>query len=458
MQVVPDTTLTCPRCGASVSVEFRFCPECAYRVQGGTLPHVAPGRNSALPYVLVGLGAIALIGGFVLAGIALFRPGAPREITRTPQTPVELTNDPILRLGESFVDVEAAYSEYAPNRDSTGRLIWDPESRDLPVFVETMTMMRYEVSGDQYAAFLSSITEIEDVEAIIDLEEEYRDLFAPSQETLREMEEARTSGAPPGFAEGYLQIWWDALRSHLGDQAPDERPEWLRVPIAPQYAALLFAPTHWISRSGIGTLAWALPNAPWEEELRAATLPVTNISLLEARAFSTWASRELGRTVYVPTGAQFRRAFRGRLPEKGEPDQRQWPWGNRTASWLFNSRAYWEGRRPRLLPVTHGYGTAVESARTPEKIKDLAGNAREWTQPERIHRPDGLAPDKPEYLIVTAIRDAQASTLGGSYLMGIEECTTEYYNLTDVRARAIDLGFRLVGNQPLKLDGFESDR
>jgi formylglycine-generating enzyme required for sulfatase activity len=102
--------------------------------------------------------------------------------------------------------------------------------------------------------------------------------------------------------------------------------------------------------------------------------PVTDVSLDDALAFCRWATKELGRSVRLPTSDEWEAAARG-------TDARTWPWGD-----VFDPDlcACVESGCGWTVPVTAHPGGA-----SPVGAEQLAGNVWEWVS-DRL--PDGWAP------------------------------------------------------------------
>jgi serine/threonine-protein kinase len=99
-------------------------------------------------------------------------------------------------------------------------------------------------------------------------------------------------------------------------------------------------------------------SAPWKDFQQGA-LPVTNVTLEEARAYARWAGRRL------PTEAEWTRAAAG---EKGFP----YPWGDVFDARRCNSQS---ARINDAVKVD-----AYPDGRSPWGLSNMAGNVCEWTQ------------------------------------------------------------------------------
>ena len=99
---------------------------------------------------------------------------------------------------------------------------------------------------------------------------------------------------------------------------------------------------------------------PGEEQL-----PVSNVSLDDARAFAEWRSRRDGVTYRLPTEEEWEYAARG-----GDP-ARLFPWGNR-----------WEEGRANLGAASARPVGSFPQGNTPQGVADMIGNLWEWTSTE----------------------------------------------------------------------------
>ena len=92
--------------------------------------------------------------------------------------------------------------------------------------------------------------------------------------------------------------------------------------------------------------------------------PATNVSWHDAQAYCRWLSSKIGRTVRLPTEAEWEKAARGGR------DQREYPWGNE-----------WEGLRCNSaelgLADTSPVGLFLNGA-SPYGVLDMSGNVWEW--------------------------------------------------------------------------------
>ncbi|MEZ4864590.1 MAG: SUMF1/EgtB/PvdO family nonheme iron enzyme [Caldilineaceae bacterium] len=100
--------------------------------------------------------------------------------------------------------------------------------------------------------------------------------------------------------------------------------------------------------------------APWQ-----ATQPVIHVDWHDAQAYCRWLSQAWGKTVRLPTEAEWERAARG-------VDGREWPWGNAFDPNRANTneeRGDWTTTPVGMYPL----------GASPDGLLDMAGNVWEWT-------------------------------------------------------------------------------
>ena len=110
---------------------------------------------------------------------------------------------------------------------------------------------------------------------------------------------------------------------------------------------------------------WQHPRGPASDVVAEPDHPVVQVSWDDAGAFCAWASQVLGRTVRLPTEAEWEKAARG-------TDGRTYPWGNDTPD---ESHCNFGWKPGGTTPVGH-YSPQGDS---PYGCVDMAGNVWEWT-------------------------------------------------------------------------------
>ncbi len=91
--------------------------------------------------------------------------------------------------------------------------------------------------------------------------------------------------------------------------------------------------------------------------------PATNMTWNDAAAYCQWLSSKLGKTIRLPTEAEWEKAARG-------TDQRMYPWGNETATCNFANYA-----QCNYNTISVG---SYPSGVSPYGVHDMAGNVYEW--------------------------------------------------------------------------------
>jgi hypothetical protein len=110
------------------------------------------------------------------------------------------------------------------------------------------------------------------------------------------------------------------------------------------------------------------PPEHWENNWspQMSNLPVVGVSWNDVTLYCEWLSGEAGRTVRLPTEAEW-------LAAAGYgTDRRRYPWGTR---WRANASNSAEGKRASLTPVEQFEATGA----APNGCADLLGNVWEWT-------------------------------------------------------------------------------
>ena len=162
--------------------------------------------------------------------------------------------------------------------------------------------------------------------------------------------------------------------------------------------------------------------SPWGDDRR---LPVVGVSWYEATAYCAWLSEHVGRSVRLPSEAEWEKAARG-------TDGLLYPWGDRFEPSRCNTRACGPGR---TTPVD-----GFPGGRSPYGTHDMIGNVSEWTssrfEPYPYDAADGRENLEGEWLRVTR---------GGSWFSPDVRARATSRGMNDPWFTDHDLGFRIAG-------------
>jgi formylglycine-generating enzyme required for sulfatase activity/energy-coupling factor transporter ATP-binding protein EcfA2 len=169
---------------------------------------------------------------------------------------------------------------------------------------------------------------------------------------------------------------------------PYGEPEWVEIPAGEfwmgskdndreQPVHRIDLPTFYIARVPITNAQYQLfveatdyePPKHWEEDRPPKgkeSHPVVNVSWDDAVAYCAWLSEVTGRSVTLPSEAEWEKAARG------SKDRRAYPWGDAFDATRCNSLALGLGD---TTPV----GIFIDGA-SPYGVLDMAGNVWEWTR------------------------------------------------------------------------------
>jgi|GEM_PF-2568168 len=450
MAVAQRLRVTCPRCATPVTGDFKYCPACAFRLKLGALEAPLAAPHGGLSAWLLGLGALALVGGLVAMGVVLFREReGPPEAARPQVSAAAMT---IASLPSFMRRVEEGVADWI-TEEVDGELV------DAPRWVRPLKVMAFEVTRRLYAEYLAALAE------------RVRTGVSPG-ETLRVIWDAQ-DGAQRDYAQAYLMEWIDAFLRHAQgrglsrEEALEPLLQYLPEPMraadlrSSDFAVHVLFP--WPSELGLltaGPPSWAYVNFGLVvSALPEGTehLPVTEVAWTDANAFALWARQELGGDLQLrlPFEGEWLRIAHSNHPPGPTDDVKHiawdWPWGNEPLQRACNNRQFWpEGFPPRLQSVDTRYldedlQGKVRADRTEDGIFGMAGNAREWALPDQA---EPLRVLKTLYVFweEAASRDGMAPTRGGSYLRGLYDCTVTARVSEPVGARREDVGFRLVAN------------
>jgi len=231
---------------------------------------------------------------------------------------------------------------------------------------------------------------------------------------------------------------------------PFGEPEWVHVPagefwMGSEKGFERERPLHrlslgefWIARIPVTNAQYALivqqsdHRAPdgWEEKTPLKgreSHPVVNVSWDDAMACCAWLSRMSGRTITLPTEAQWEKAARG------DQDQREYPWGDAFDAMKCNSEEL-------------GHGDTTPAGIFPEGVSpygclDMAGNVREWTRSKLAGYPYDPADGRERIEIA---RSAGRVVRGGSFSGNVRlvRCAARHWYLPLNRNGFV--GFRVV--------------
>ena len=178
-----------------------------------------------------------------------------------------------------------------------------------------------------------------------------------------------------------------------------------------QYARFLRATGHEAPR-GLG----AGPSPP--------DLPVVGVSWLDAQAYCAWRT-ETGRTMRLPTEAEWERAARGGI------DGVRYPWGDEVPAWIPDAG---RGPRPGPWPVTIGEPNAFG-------LYGIAANVHEWCQD---WHGSGFYSHSPERNPVGPASGVRRVSRGGSWRHAVTISRSAARSKLDPSFRYTDYGFRVA--------------
>jgi formylglycine-generating enzyme required for sulfatase activity len=394
--------VVCPRCGAAIGGDYKFCPACAFRLRSGEAPAPDAERKGRRRSAFLGATiAIAAISAAIL-GLVLFHPGwfrsepdpsASREPASSNYFAPAIT---VAQIPENLVEIPSGFA-FEASLDAlpaSYQQVWDdvrarhPEIERLAAYTwYPMRVSRYEVTRGQY-------------------EECLRDVLA------------HPDHLPP------------AWRRELDEHA---------APLAD--LVLAHTPTSWRQTASDGTSTWSLPELD-------RNLPVVEVSCLDAQSFCQWASARLGIRIRLPVAMEWVRAARGGMQKY------LWPWGESPLVYACNNvdssygRPLWVHFRYGEPPGAGGGGA------TPEGLFAMAGNVAEWALDHELvpqmtgPGPALLNPHPPTLGWVPFPLDRAPTTAlayGGSFRTGIRDCQVDVYRRYEASdASRGDVGFRVV--------------
>ena len=160
--------------------------------------------------------------------------------------------------------------------------------------------------------------------------------------------------------------------------------------------------------------------------------PVVGVSWYEAMAFCAWLRHKLGRTVRLPSEAEWEKAARG-------VDGRRYPWGDKVTREHANYNE-------TSIGTTSAVGIFPKGA-SPYDVLDMAGNVWEWTSSlwgQNWEKPDFGYPYDPKDGREEPTAGGRRVVRGGSFGHGryAVRAASRYRFVTD--ARSLNVGFRVL--------------
>jgi formylglycine-generating enzyme len=244
----------------------------------------------------------------------------------------------------------------------------------------------------------------------------------------RAMADSRSPTRPPAFAP--IAGGWFTMGTELGLE--DERPphavfvDRFEMAVCPvtraEYECFIDATRHELPRD------WSDP------ALARADLPVVGVSWIDAVAYCAWRSGQDGRTVRLPTEAEWEFAARGR-------QEALFPWGDVMPAWIPNG-----GRGPLSAPWPVTLGEPTDFG-----LLGIATNVHEWCadwhDKDYYSRSPERNPAGPDQGVRRAAR-------GGAWRHAHTMCRVTLRSKLHPSFRYNDFGFRLARSlEPSAGDG-----
>jgi formylglycine-generating enzyme required for sulfatase activity len=192
-----------------------------------------------------------------------------------------------------------------------------------------------------------------------------------------------------------------------------------------QYRAFLeaadgYANADWWSYSSFAQNWRANNPEPMPSRFSGDDRPRETVTWYDAIAFTRWLSSKMGKTVSLPTSAQWQRAAQG-------DESRLYPWGDNFDANLANTR---ESNLKTTTPVNR-----YPDGASPFGIFDMAGNVWEWCLNTKADA---------ESHVTDMTTTEDRAVYGGAFVspQGRSETTFHYY--LNPQTFYASLGFRLV--------------
>lgn len=196
--------------------------------------------------------------------------------------------------------------------------------------------------------------------------------------------------------------------------------------------------------------AWTLtPGASWMKPgfQQGEDHPVVNLNWRDCTAFAEWASKQCGKTLRLPTEAEWEYAARG-------PKNFNYPWGN---SWDGRRANHSDQRLHPLGPRGWTYSGADDGFAFTAPVgafdnrswcgaMDMSGNVFQWCQDAYSEYPQAQSPNAPEIIAdaTDVPSNAKRALRGGSYLFRPIDCRSTARRSLSPNAWSYELGMRLA--------------
>lgn len=432
----PTNRSPCPRCGAPVKGDFKFCPTCAYRLQPTTDWEAEPTpRRGRWSYAILLLFLGSLFTAILVIGFRLFAEPPSRIVPDAGLRPELRGPLTVARLKDRMIHLPRATAVYSESPDG---------AEDWAVQVGDCLFCEVETTRGEWLEFVEACRA--DPQQVPDF---LQNLWRPTVAKEPE-EDTEDQHVARVYANQYIDAWWERVQAHHAEAYGEdvERPLDLVAPLPESYGPLLLVPPTWVRLGTFEEFTWALPEG-------TARLPVTDVSFYDAVAFANWASNVLGIGLRLPTAMEWMRAGNGGDPERRYPWGNEGPLGERLPRFACNSTSLLgPADTPQLLRVDFLF---ADGGNTPEGVLQMSGNAREWLHNHALNPRDRYyGTTRTEERTYTRTTEegteeevrvvlADAPTIGGSFREAIEDCTVDLASrrFRSKFGRWNDVGFRL---------------